>query len=203
MSEQLHISTCVSKLGANIPSVNLPPVVTCRKDAPCYKKCYARKGRFCFPRNKNYLEQNLHKWETDPKGFEINVKLAALPVKFFRWHSSGDIPDMKYLEMMVRVAIETPDTHFLCFSKKYEMVNEWLDKFGNFPPNLNIVYSAWGNFIPENPHHLPMAYIKLRKESCNIPEDAHHCPKYCGDCVMTGCSCWDLRRGESVFFDEH
>lgn len=203
MLENVHISTTVSKLGANIPSVNLPPVITCRKDAPCYKKCYARKGRFSFQKNRALLEKNFRIWNAAPDQFEHEVKKAAATAKFFRWHSSGDIPDEKYLEMMVRIARETPDTKFLCFTKKFELVNEWLNKWGNFPANLNVVYSAWMTFIPDNPFKLPMAYINLKHESCNIPEDAHVCPKYCGDCVMTGCSCWDLRRGESVKFDEH
>ena len=31
----------------------------------------------------------------------------------------------------------------------------------------------------------------------------NQCPKYCGDCVITGESCWDLKSGEAVCFDEH
>ena len=39
--------------------------------------------------------------------------------------------------------------------------------------------------------------------STDIPADARPCPSYCGDCVATGMSCWDLKRGESVVFNEH
>ena len=55
----LHVSHSVSKLGASIPSVSLPAVVTCRPDAPCFKTCYARKGRFRFSRNMELLRNNI------------------------------------------------------------------------------------------------------------------------------------------------
>lgn len=38
-----YISLNNSKLGDFIPSVNLPPVKTCRPDAPCKGLCYARR----------------------------------------------------------------------------------------------------------------------------------------------------------------
>ena len=45
---KITISTTNSKLGSFIPSFNFPPIVTCRKDAPCKKMCYACKGNFMF-----------------------------------------------------------------------------------------------------------------------------------------------------------
>lgn len=204
MTEHIHISRGVSKLGTDIPSVNLPPVVTCRKEAPCYKKCYARKGRFSFSHNKQLLQRNYDVWRNDPEAFENDVRVAAWHSRFFRWHSSGDIPDEKYLDMMVRIAKDVPETRFLAFTKKCEMINEWIRKNGDLPENLSVVFSAWGSiFIPENPYQLSVAYVNLKDGSCKIPEDALRCPKYCGDCVMTGCSCWDLKKNMSVVFNEH
>lgn len=202
--ERVHISHGVSKLGADIPSVSLPPITTCRSDAPCFKGCYARKGRFSFQHNKDLLSKNYDIWCAAPMQYEQDVKFAAFHSRYFRYHSSGDIPDMSYLEMMVRVAKDLPNTSFLCFTKKYEMVNEYLNVNGCFPNNLRIVLSAWGNWQPANPHNLPVAYIRFKKkDSGEIPACAKHCPKYCGECVMSGCSCWDLQFGESVVFDEH
>lgn len=197
---KLHISHSISKLGASIPSINLPPVATCRPDVPCYKHCYARKGRFALPRNKELLQNNLELWRTSPEQFEIEVRAA----RFLRWHSSGDIPDRAYLDMMARVAREHPHTSFLAFTKKCELVNRWLDENGALPANLRIVFSAWGAaFVPENPHNLPVAYVRLKKEPCDIPTDAFQCSGYCGKCVMSGCSCWDLQRGQAVCFNQH
>lgn len=199
----VHISCSVSKLGANIPSVNLPVGVTCRPDAPCFKKCYARRGRFCFQRNREYLENNLKIWNRAPEQFEYEIGASAFFHRYFRWHSSGDIPDVRYLEMMVRVAGSRPDTRFLAFTKKYEMVNAHIDAHGALPGNLVVVLSVWGNFVPENPHNLPTAHIRFKRGEVEIPENARQCPSYCGDCISSGMSCWDLKAGEAVIFDEH
>lgn len=201
--DHVHISYHVSKLGVDIPSVSLPVGGTCRPDAPCFRKCYARRGRFCFQRNKAHLQNNLEMWLVNPEQYEYEVGIAAFFHGYFRWHSAGDIPNTAYLDMMVRVAKDKPNTRFLAFTKKYELVNGWLDDNGTFPTNLTIVLSAWGSFVPENPHNLPLAYIRFRKEDTNIPAHARECPSYCGNCVATGMSCWDLKPGEAVVFNEH
>lgn len=182
--------------------MSVPPVVTCRHGAPCCSKCYARKGRFSFRHNKELLRRNLDIWRTDPEGFERDLVCAAYTSRFFRFHSAGDIPDAAYLEMMVRVAEACKYTSFLCFTKKYELVNAYLREH-RLPPNLKIVFSAWKDFQPENPFDLPVAYIKFKHEETSIPDDAMHCSGYCGACVQTGRSCWDLQPGQSVYFDEH
>ena len=156
-----------------------------------------------FSNVRNALQTNLEVWNEDPEGFERDVRIAAFPSRYFRWHSSGDIPDEKYLEMMVRVANALPGTKFLAFTKKFELVNAYLDTYHSFPKNLRVVFSAWGSFLPVNPYRLPVAYVRLKKENCDIPADAFACPNYCGECVMSGCSCWDLAEGQSVCFNEH
>jgi len=203
--QHVHVSRGVSKLGHAIPSVNLPPGPTCRPDAPCFKLCYARKGRFSFQHNKDLTQRNLDLWTTDPVRFERECVCAAYPSRFFRWHSSGDIPDANYLKMMVRVAEDCPNTSFLCFTKKYELVDDFIREQGveAVPRNLKLVYSAWDNFVPRNPNNLPMAYIDLKGKDCPIPDDARVCTGYCGDCVLSRYSCWDLNPGESVVFKQH
>lgn len=149
--------------------------------------------------------QNLKVWKEDPDGYERDVLIAAFTSRFFRFHSSGDIPDAPYFEMMVRAAKKCPHTSFLCFTKKFRIVNDFIGKNGNdaIPENLHIVFSAWGDFVPENPYNLPIAYIRFKNQETNIPEDARQCSGYCGECVQSGRSCWDLGRGESVVFNEH
>lgn len=204
MSERVHISHGITKLGADIPSVSFPPVITCDPNAPCFKKCYARRGRFAFPHNKDLLQKNLDLWKSDPSGFFFDVKFVAFHSRFFRYFSSGDIPDMEFFIHMTEVARELPDTQFLAFTKKTDIVNTYIDANGELPPNLHIVFSAWGSWLPHNPYNLPVAYIRFKKgDNSMIPTDARPCQRFCGDCVMTGCSCWDLQKGESVCFTEH
>lgn len=202
IAEHVHISH-VSKLGSDIPCVNLPAGDTCRSDAPCRSLCYGRKGRFTFPHNKFLYERNLMIWNEDHGQYERDVTIAAFHSRYFRWHSSGDIPSSEYLDMMVRVAQSLSSTQFLCFTKRYEWVNNLLCKH-RLPENLHIVLSAWGDWVPLNPHNLPVAYIRFKnRETHGIPSNVLECRKYCGDCVMTGCSCWDLKNGQSVVFNEH
>lgn len=201
--DHVHISRANSKLGPDIPSVSLPVGETCRKNAPCFKLCYGRHGRMAFPRVKGLSEKNYDIWKADPDFYKREIEIASFKSKFFRWHVCGDIPDPLYLEMMVEVAEKIPETKFLCFTKQYEIVNNYLDEHQVFPENLKMVLSAWGDWMPENPHNLPIAYIRLKDGGCNIPECAYQCSNYCGDCVMTGQSCWDLCLGGSVVFDQH
>lgn len=200
----VHISKGVSKLSPNIPSVSLPVGLTCRENAPCKEKCYASKGRFCFRRNKSLLDLNMEIWKQDPLQYERDVVIAAFSSRFFRWHVAGDIPDANYLEMMVRVAAGLPGTKFLAFTKKFELINDYIASHPDeIPGNLSIVLSAWGDFLPENPFNLPVAYVRLKKGDNKIPPHARPCSKFCGDCVVTGKDCWNLRLGEAVVFDEH
>ena len=201
----VHVSSGISKLGPSIPSINLPPGLTCDPTAGCFEKCYARKGRFAFSHNKELLRNNLDVWLDNPGLYEQSVLAAASLSRYFRFHSSGDIPDPEYLEMMDRVACRCPNTSILCFTKKFELIDNRIDERGPFHDNLHIVLSAWGDdFVPENRHNLPVAYIRFKHLPNNkIPQDAYPCYGYCGECIQTGHSCWDLKPGESVCFNEH
>lgn len=199
-----HISISNRKLGC-IPSINLPPVVTCRKDAPCAKGCYACKGTFVFPCVKNTLWSNYREWQNNPDAYEKSVYMACQNLRFFRWHSSGDIPDAEYLEMMVRIARLRRGTRFLAFTKQFEMVNRYIETNGDLPKNLIIVFSAWGNFIPENPFNLPMSYVHLKSDEGleHIPTNARECTGACHMCTEKKKHCWNLKHGQSVVFQQH
>lgn len=199
-----NVSTKISKLGEGIATVNLPAVVTCRCDAPCAEQCYARKGNFCYSTVKNGLQKNLEAYLENPDRFfdVINYQLKMIPYRFFRWHSSGDIVDKRYLEGMVWLAEQHPNTRFLCFTKKYEIVNDFLNEKEK-PENLILVLSNWKDWQCENLHGLPTSWVRFPKEEYYIPENANECPGYCGECVNTSSSCWSLKYGESVCFKKH
>ena len=203
--ELVHISTSISKLGTAIPTVNLPAVLTCRSDAPCKKYRYACKGNFRFKNVIKSLENNLNTYLNNPDIFfgTIDMQLQAIPYRYFRWFSSGDIVNAEFFERMVALANKHTATKFLCFTKKFEIVNAWIEKNGDLPDNLIVVFSNWGDFRCDNPYNLPTSWVEFKKEKYDIPEDAIQCNGYCGDCVNTGCSCWDLHKGESVKFHQH
>lgn len=198
---KITISHNNSKLGKEIPSINLPPVLTCRSDAPCFGKCYARKGRFLFENVKNSMGDNLNAYREDPQRYFDYIAANSFLNRFFRWHSAGDIVDARYLEGMVEVATKNPDTHYLAFTKRFDIVNDFVDKGGNIPQNLHIVFSGWDKYFKvENPHDFPMTYVRFKKgDNSHIPEDAIPCKGKCYECV----ACWQLRKGQSIYFDEH
>lgn len=198
-----RVSTNNSKLGTTIASVNLPACITCRPDAPCFKGCYARKGNFVYSNVKNGIEKNYEAYLNNPKGFfdVIDSTLNMIPYKFFRWHSSGDIPCEDYLDRMCKLARKHKETRFLCFTKRFEIVNEYLNHHRK-PENLVLVFSNWKDWRCENPHNLPTAWVKFDEET-EIPANANQCSGYCGECCKTNSSCWALQKGNSVYFKKH
>lgn len=198
-----HISTSISKLGT-IPAINLPAGLSCRPDAPCFKDCYARKGRFRFENVRQSVANNFACWKENPFLYRTTVQWYAMQNRFFRWHSSGDVPDESYLSMMFDVAEAVPSCQFLAFTKRYEWVNSLLARRAK-PVNLSLVLSAWGKWIPQNPFDLPVAYVKLKsgEGSDLIPADAIPCSGSCANCVSGKVCCWTLERGQSVVFNQH
>ena len=190
-----------SKLGSQIPSVSMPVGVTCRHDAPCFKDCYAKKGNMARPNVKAAYTGNYEIYKNDPVFFFHYIAVMTRFNRYFRWHSAGDIVDDEYFAGMVKVAIENPETKYLAFTKKFDIVNRYLDAGNALPENLRIVFSAWDkNFHVENPYDFPVAYIKLKKgENVAIPEGAIPCGGKCYECI----ACWQLVKGQSVYFNQH
>jgi len=201
MSNKICISHNNSKLGADIPSVSMPVGVTCRPDAPCFSKCYARKGRMAMKTVKEAYAGNLEAYRADPEFFFKYVSVMTRLNRFFRWHASGDIVDAQYFEGMIKVAQENPEVKYLCFTKKFAIVNAYLDAGKELPQNLAVVFSAWGKgFKVDNPHNLPVTYVRFKKgDNSYIPEDAIPCGGRCYECV----ACWQLKKGQSIYFNEH
>ncbi len=200
----VKISTTNSKLGI-IPSVNLPPVTTCRKGCPCARDCYARHGNYRFKNVKESLQNNLDAYLENPekyfKDIEYAINNGFLSYSYFRWHAAGDIVDEKYFRGVVKVAEDLRMTSFLLFTKKFEIVNKFLVEGKTIPENLHIVYSAWGkDFQIPNPFRFPIAYVRFKGEDNSyIPSTAQECSGDCTNCL----TCWNISKGESVVFNKH
>ena len=201
----VKLSKSNSKLGV-IPSINLPPITTCRPGCPCAKSCYATKGRFRFPNVIDSMMHNYTEYVARPGQYfddicrQINTGLMSY--SYFRWHASGDIVDEPYFAGMVNVAEKLPNTSFLVFTKKFEIVNQYISEGKVIPANLHIVLSAWGTSLDvQNPYNLPVAYVRFTNESDNvlIPDDAEECLGNCQSCLK----CWEIQHGQSVVFNLH
>ena len=110
---------------------------------------------------------------------------------------------MQYLEMMCRIAVKLPRTQFLAFTKKYNLVNTFVEAGGKIPSNLHIFFSSWPGYNMNNPYNLPVAYVAFKDGCCEAPADAHECFGRCEDCAYAGKNCWVLGPGQSIVLKEH
>lgn len=203
--QKVNLQKGNTKLG-KVVNVSLPPGVTCRPDAKCFKDgCYALK--FYKLRNacKNAWDQNLALATHNRDGYFDYIRATVVlgQPDLFRWHVSGDIPDADYLTRMVAVAKACPKTRFLCFTKQYELVmaQPWASHSMHATGNLSVVVSAWpGIPIPAELALWPTAWVRDPKNpDPRIPENAIPCDGGCDKCGL----CWALKPGESVVFARH
>lgn len=201
--DQQHISLSRGniKMGT-VPSISLPAQTTCPR-CPCWDKCYAKKLERFRPSVRKAYQRNLDILNTDPDQYWREVEAAVMCSRFFRFHVSGDIPDKQYLIRMIQVARRNQHCSILCFTKRYEMVNEAIDEGFVLPGNLHMVFSAWRGFPIANPHNLPEAHVRYKDGTTTADEHAKECGGNCAKCFLTDCGCWTLRNGEQVVFNEH
>lgn len=209
-TKKLNLTNLVTfsniKLGGNIPQLNMPYMTSCRDDAPCKKECYCTHGNMAFPNVRNSHMEKYNLYKEDPIAFfnKVDAELAMIEPKYFRYHSAGDIVDEKYLEQMCWLARRHKRTMFLCFTKKYELVNEYLNHHKK-PSNLTIVLSNWGSWRVENPHNLPQSFVDFGtgtvEEALNLPLFSYECPGRCEEC--NGQHCWHMQKGQNVVFHKH
>ena len=196
------ISAGNRKTGA-IPSISLPPIVTCHNCEHCSRDCYALKHIYkLYPAARKSYDYNLELYKTDPFAYFETVRRTAEMSRFFRWHVSGDIPDSFYFETMVAIAERVPGCHFMAFTKAYKIVNDYITENGPLPENLTIIFSKWFDLtVPNNPHNLPTSQV-INSENDRTPEQLY-CPGNCAACCMAGAGCWNMKNGQEVAFIKH
>lgn len=183
--------------------MSLPAGKTCRDDCECGKICYARRLERLRTSVRNAYENNYNVLTSDPQTYWREVEAAIMLSRYFRFHVSGDIPDKQYFLRMVEIAKARQHCEILCFTKKYEIINGFLDSGNVLPSNLHIVLSAWRGLDMDNPHKLPEAHVRYRDGSTTANGNAVKCGGNCTECAVTDGGCWTLKCGEQVVFDEH
>lgn len=205
-SNEVHMTTKNSKTGCGVIDLAFP-VITCREDAPCKKGgCYCCKGTQVMATVQGAYYRNYRLYHEDPVDFwnQVWFKLAHCGLLRCRYFDCGDCPDYAFVEGMVATAKKFPEMKFMAFTKKYFLVNQWIDNNGNLPDNLNIIFSAWDkDWEVLNPHHLPVAYVDFKdsKKTPVLPEKYQTCPNQKDKtitCSMCG-KCWRKDLGAVVF----
>jgi len=204
-NEHVRISYDNRKTTALVPSVSLIPVADCHNCAKCSNGCYD--VRHCCL------------WGTVQKGRAINSAIAhedmeryfheiAERVKFmrfFRFHIGGDILSFWYFEHMVDIARRTQTCDFLVFTKMFGIVNHWIDKNGELPQNLHVIFSDWRGMKMDNPHGLPVSSPKWSDGTTgpNVTDRQFMCPGDCSQCATVGEGCWAAKKGDTILFEAH
>lgn len=176
------------KIG-KLANISLPPVISCKPDAPCTKRCYALSAYKIYPSVRKAWDQNLKIFQSYPVDYfsQVDDYLKEEAPAFFRWHVSGDIPNQFYLNCMRLISKYNPETKFLCFTKQFDF---------SFPriKNLKFVFSRW----PGDACNIqgPMAWMQDGTET-RIPKSAYHCYGRCDECF----SCWSLRKTSTYFLN--
>jgi len=157
-----------SKLSKDgITSINMPPIVTCPGAGECKKYCYAQVGMQAMGNPKNFRLRAYQLWLDSPLDFKNIAKeeIRRSGRRIIRWHDSGDIVSLKYLKMMISIALEMPEIKFYTYSKSISIIRKF--GFENLPVNLKIIQSYGGREDHLIDESYPFAKVFLNKE--NIP----------------------------------
>ncbi len=152
---------------------------------PATRKAWSRNERVAKRHPDSYFRQ-------------IAAHVAKARPRLFRWHVAGDILNTDYLHGMCRIADANPRTHFLAFTKAFDIVNRYEDREA-VPGNLVIVFSAWPGMSFDNPHRHRVAWMQDGTET-RVPQVGIRCPGNCETCGL----CYELSRlGRDVVFHKH
>lgn len=197
---KVSISKGNRKMG-EIPSVSLPPVITCKHCETCARKCYAAKLARIYKTTREAWQRNYKILCEDRNAYFLQVEAAAMISGYFRFHVSGDIVDIDYLNRMCKTARKCKNTRFLAFTKNYEDVNAYF-KNHKKPRNLQIIFSLpFTGAKIENPHNLPTAAVIIKGST---PDPNYKiCGGNCSECACRGVGCWELKKNETIAFYEH
>lgn len=199
----LHIKLSYGnrKTGSLVPSISLIPIADCGANCKvCAKGCYAIRNVACYAASRKMMAQNSAIAHGDLPRYFRELDAAVKFVRFFRIHVAGDIISPEYLAGMVDVAQKNTHCKFLCFTKQFRIVNDYLDSHSEgFPENLKIIFSEWRGLNVPNPHNLPTSRPLWKGETA----EGVMCPGSCSECAAFDTGCWSLKMGERVLFEAH
>ena len=126
-----------------------------------------------------------------------------------RIHASGEFETLAQLETMCELAKELPTHKFYTYTKRFQMVEEYLEKYGSFPENFAVNLSQWRDNLKS--HTALLKAVENKKLNIfalddqdsakfGITDKTFHCPavavpaKKGGKGRETGIQCKDCRR---------
>ena len=146
--------------------------------------CYAyERGRYRFQNVKDAQYKRLAALKHPAWARAMAVQINSKKVKYFRWHDSGDIQDLKHLAKIFEVAKRSPDVQHWLPTRE-----AWTVKYQDrAPSNLKLIFSmpmvnqeAAGKF-----NYTSTVVTDPKKATCPAPQQGNECK----DCR----ACWDKK----------
>lgn len=212
---------------ADIPSYSTMVGFTCMSNGkypPCFTSgnCYALYDM----RNSIPLERCVHNTVLIirfPEKFEESFRLMMSMYPAIRVHVDGDYVNARELEIVDRVRKEFPNHIVLSYTKKYDLANRHMDKYGKIDGNFILEFSEWPDYPMDNRYNMPTSkvyatceeYIEAPCEqkcgsiSINADGTYNFVKGKCSVCVMHHFmkdglgGCFDLQTGMTVGFLAH
>lgn len=190
------------KMGS-VPSVSTLPLVTCPAicNGTCAESCYASKIASLRASVLKSYARNTALLMLKPEFYWMDVKRAMMATRFFRFHVSGDIRNAEDFQNIIDACKENGHCQTLVFTKRYDIVNAWIDTNGDLPENLHLLFSGWTNLNPVNPHNLPETNVYEKGETPN--DEWLLCGGNCFECGCRGVGCWQAKKGDVIAFEKH
>lgn len=118
----------------------------CPNAGACASFCYARNGTYNFSNVKGRHIANLEYILEEPEVWFNQmleeVQKPKMVGKFIRIHDAGDFFSEEYLNLWLKIAIQTPKVTFYCYTKEVSMFKRIVEP--NCPPNFRYLYSMGG-----------------------------------------------------------
>lgn len=199
----VYISSGNRKTGFSVPSVSLIPVADCGNCASCSRLCYDLRNDCIYNGVTSTRAKNSALAHNAIDRYFFEIKKACKAFRFFRWHIGGDILNAAYLAGVLDVAVCNPHCTFLIFTKRYDLINDYISNGGEIPSNLQVIFSAWPGAKMVNPYNMPVSSPLFVDGSHAAGQNPISCPGDCSNCAVMGSGCWTLKRGQGVVFAAH
>ena len=199
----VYISSGNRKTGFSVPSVSLIPVADCGNCSSCSRLCYDLRNDCIYNGVTSTRAKNSALAHNAIDRYFFEIKKACKAFRFFRWHIGGDILNATYLAGVLDVAVCNPHCTFLIFTKRYDLINDYISNGGEIPSNLQVIFSAWPGAKMVNPYNMPVSSPLFVDGSHAAGPDPISCPGDCSNCAVMGSGCWTLKRGQGVVFAAH
>lgn len=123
---------------------------------------------------------------------KIDKYINEHKVKYWRWHSSGEISSYEYLVKMNELALNHPEVKFYFYTKRFDWVMRF-EKENNFAANLTCNISVWHDNV-KNYTFKNVNYFIYDDHTDESVKKVFHCPAVDKNGHETGVTCDKCQR---------